>query len=140
MQQETKEAPNGIRSVFPADADDILTVGAVDADSTIALFSSLGPSQDGRVKPDVCGPGVGVTVIDGAGTLTTNNGTSFASPIICGLVACLWQALPGLNARQILHIVRSSADRYQWPDNIFGYGIPDFMKAYNIGKTFNPKR
>ncbi len=124
----------------PADADDILTVGAVDADSTIALFSSLGPSQDRRVKPDVCGPGVGVTVIDGAGTLTTNNGTSFASPIICGLVACLWQALPGLNARQILHIVRSSADRYQWPDNVFGYGIPDFMKAYNIGKTFNPKR
>ena len=124
----------------PADANDILTVGAVSQDSTIALFSSLGPSQDGRVKPDVCGPGEGVSVIDGAGALTTNNGTSFASPIICGLVACLWQALPGLNAKQIIDIVRSSADRHQWPDNVFGYGIPDFMKAYNIGASYNSQK
>lgn len=124
----------------PADANDILTVGAVSQDSTIALFSSLGPSQDGRVKPDVCGPGEGVSVIDGAGALTTNSGTSFASPIICGLVACLWQALPGLNAKQIIDIVRSSADRHQWPDNVFGYGIPDFMKAYNIGASYNSQK
>ena len=124
----------------PADANDILTIGAVDNDSTIALFSSLGPTQDGRVKPDVCGPGVNVSVIDGAGTLTTNNGTSFASPIICGLTACLWQAMPGLTAKQVIEIVRASADRCQWPDNVYGYGIPNFMKAYNIGRTFCPQK
>lgn len=116
---------------IPADADDILTVGAVDKDSTISLFSSLGPSQDGRVKPDICGQGTDVSVIDGTGTLTTNNGTSFASPIICGLVACLWQALPTLNACQIMDLIRLSADRHQWPDSVYGYGIPDFLKAYN---------
>lgn len=116
---------------IPADADNILTIGAIDRDSTIALFSSLGPSQDGRVKPDICGPGVNISVIDGSGTLTTNNGTSFASPIICGLVACLWQALPTLNAYQIINIIRASADRNKWPDSVYGYGIPDFMKAYN---------
>lgn len=121
----------------PADANDILTIGAVDNDSTIALFSSLGPTQDGRVKPDVCGPGANVSVIDGAGTLTTNNGTSFASPIICGLTACLWQALPGLTAKQVIEIVRASADRCQWPDNVYGYGIPNFMKAYEMGKSYD---
>lgn len=124
---------------IPGDADHILTIGAVDRDSTIALFSSLGPSQDGRIKPDVCGPGMNVSVIDGTGTLTTNNGTSFASPIVCGLVACLWQALPQLNANQIMKAVRASADRNKWPDSVYGFGIPDFMKAYDLGKSYNTK-
>ena len=124
---------------IPGDADHILTIGAVDKDSTIALFSSLGPSQDGRIKPDVCGPGMNVSVIDGTGTMTTNNGTSFASPIVCGLVACLWQALPQLNANQIMKAVRASADRNKWPDSVYGFGIPDFMKAYDLGKSYNTK-
>ncbi len=118
----------------PADADDILTVGAIDFNKQSAVFSSLGPSQDGRVKPDVCGPGKNVYVIDGAGMMTTNSGTSFASPIICGMTACLWQALPELNAKQIISLVRQSADRSQWPDNVYGYGVPDYTKALSIGK------
>lgn len=120
---------------IPADADHILTIGAVDKDSTIALFSSLGPAQDGRIKPDIVGPGVDVSVIDGSGMLTTNNGTSFASPIICGLVACLWQAFPTLNANEIINIIRSSADRHQWPDSVYGYGMPDFLKAYHAAEA-----
>ena len=118
----------------PADAKNILAVGAVDFNKMSANFSSVGPSQDARIKPDICGPGKEITVIDANGKLRTNNGTSFASPIICGLVACLWQALPQLNARQILEITRKSADRGLFPDNVYGYGIPDFMKAMEIGK------
>ncbi len=124
----------------PADADNILTVGAVDFDKKSATFSSLGPSQDGRVKPDVCGPGKSVYVIDGSGMMTTNSGTSFASPIVCGMTACLWQALPELNAKQIISLVRQSADRNQWPDNVYGYGIPDYTKALSIGKKMAKER
>lgn len=110
----------------PADAPGILTVGAVSKDSTIAMFSSLGPSQDGRVKPDVCAPGAFVYVVDGSGQLAMKSGTSFASPILCGLVACLWQSMPQLTAEEIMEKVRQSADRTKWPDNVYGYGLPDF--------------
>lgn len=110
----------------PADANNILTVGAVGKDSTIAGFSSLGPSQDGRVKPDVCSLGLHSYVVDGSGELTYNNGTSFASPILCGMVACLWQANPNLTAKQIIELVRSKGDRCKWPDNVYGFGIPNF--------------
>lgn len=120
---------------FPADADNILTIGAIDFSKKSTTFSSIGPSQDGRVKPDVCGPGKNVYVIDGSGMMTLNSGTSFASPIICGMTACLWQALPELNAKQIISLVRQSADRCQWPDNVYGYGAPDYTKALSIGKT-----
>lgn len=123
----------------PADADNIITVGAVDFKKKSATFSSLGPSQDGRVKPDVCGPGKKVYVIDGSGTMTTNSGTSFASPIVCGMTACLWQALPELNVKQIINLVRQSADRCQWPDNVYGYGLPDYAKALMLGKELVDK-
>lgn len=114
---------------IPADADDILTVGSVKRDSTISVFSSLGPSQDQRVKPDVCALGGPATVVDGYGELTDNFGTSFASPIMCGMVACLWQANPSLTACQVIELVRSLGDRFQYPDNVYGYGIPNFSKA-----------
>jgi subtilase family serine protease len=61
-------------------------------------------------------------------------GTSFSAPIIAGMVACLWQALPHLNAYEIMSIVKRSSDRYSRPNNIFGYGVPDFWKAYLMGK------
>lgn len=117
----------------PADAPDILTVGALRRDSTNATFSSLGYSADGRVKPDVMAIGNPCALIKGDGIITKGSGTSFSSPITCGMVACLWQALPQLNAMQIMQLVRQSADRYEHPDNVYGYGIPDFWKAYEQG-------
>lgn len=115
---------------FPADARDILTVGAITADKELSAFSSIGPSQDGRVKPDVVAMGAPATLISGRGTLVHDMGTSFSSPIVCGLVACLWQALPQLTALDIIDTVRRSADQYNEPTNLFGYGIPDFWRAY----------
>ena len=118
---------------FPGDARDVLTVAALSADSINATFSSVGPTYDGRVKPDVAARGVAAALIDGRGIITKANGTSFATPITCGMVACLWQALPQKTASQIMDLVRRSADRHDHPDNIYGYGIPNFWKAFQMG-------
>lgn len=117
----------------PADAHDILTVGAVDKDRRNAPFASVGPTHDGRVKPDVAALGSGTNLISGRGTVIRDMGTSFSTPVVCGLVACLWQGLPHLNARQIMELVRQSATQYDDPDNVLGYGIPNFWQAYMIG-------
>lgn len=121
----------------PADASHILAVGALTRDSVNAEYSSVGPSADGRVKPDVMALG-DPWVIEGCGTMHVHSGTSFASPLVCGMVACLWQALPDKTAHEIIDIVRRSADNYATPDNIFGYGIPDFWKAYQENKPLQP--
>ncbi len=118
----------------PGDANDVLTVGAIDKKGMNTVFSSIGPSQDGRVKPDIMARGGKAQIFNAAGVNGTANGTSFASPIACGMVACLWQALPQKTAKEIIELVRNSADRYLTPDNIFGYGIPNFWKAYQQGK------
>ena len=117
----------------PADAPDILTVGAVDKKGVLAAFSSIGPSQDGRVKPDVVALGHNTTLISGRGTLVHDMGTSFSTPVTCGMVTCLWQGLRQLTALQIIELVRQSADQYDAPNNIYGYGLPDFWKAYQSG-------
>ena len=114
----------------PADAENVLTVGALRLNGTNANFSSVGPSQDGRVKPDIMAPGNPDWVIGGDGRLSKGSGTSFASPLACGMVACLWQSLPTKTAKQIIDIVLNSCNQYDTPDNIFGYGTPDFYKAY----------
>ena len=119
---------------FPADARHILTVGAINSRGINAPFSSVGPTADGRVKPDVMAFGSPTEVVTGHGVILNDMGTSFASPLIAGMVACLWQALPGKTALQIMDLVKRSSDRYTYPDNIFGYGVPDFWRAYQLGK------
>ena len=118
----------------PADADSILTVGAVDIDSIMGDFSSYGPSSDGRVKPEVCAVGVQATLINPSGTIVTNNGTSFATPLLAGMAASLWSALPKENAMQIRERIIRSAHLYPNADkrNQMGYGIPDAWRAYTM--------
>ncbi|NMA73616.1 MAG: S8 family serine peptidase [Bacteroidales bacterium] len=118
----------------PGDASSVLTVGAIDAEGVLAPFSAVGNTVDGRIKPDVVAVGRYAYVVSSYGTIVPANGTSFASPILCGMVACLWQALPHLSAEEIVTLVRQSGDRVLYPDNIYGYGIPDFWKAYQLGK------
>jgi len=115
---------------FPSDAENILTVGAVSADGKNAAFSSIGPTTDGRIKPDVMALGSPASVITGRGTVSKNVGTSFAAPQVAGLAACLWQALPNLTASEIISLIRSSGSQADSPDNIMGYGIPNFWQAY----------
>ncbi len=69
----------------------ILTVGAVTKSMTMSTFSSWGPTNDGRIKPDICGVGVNVTSASNASTTAygSSNGTSMASPQVAGSLLLL---------------------------------------------------
>lgn len=114
----------------PADAENVLTVGAIDKRGVLAPFSSIGNTTDNRVKPDVMAVGLNADVMGTDGNLRKASGTSFSSPVMCGMVACLWQACPQLTAKELVELVRSVGDRAEFPDNIYGYGVPDLWKAY----------
>ena len=126
----------------PADAKDILTVGAVNVKRKRAYFSSFGPTADGRIKPDACAVGRNTYVSTPVGIITMADGTSFSSPMLSGMVACLWQAFPEKSNYEIMEAVRQAGDRnmvmngnvYAAPDTNdgYGYGIADFLRAYNI--------
>jgi len=115
----------------PADAKNILTLGAVDANGNYASFSSQGPTYDGRVKPDVVAEGQGSIVINpfDSASVYAQNGTSFSSPITAGMSACLWQANRSFTNMEILQAIQQSASQYSHPDYRLGYGIPDFSRA-----------
>ncbi|HUZ61326.1 MAG TPA: S8 family peptidase [Hanamia sp.] len=115
----------------PADADSIISVGAVNDSGIVAPFSSYGPSSDGRVEPVAASVGEGTFVSSTTGPITSGNGTSFSTPNLAGLVTCLWQAFPDLTNMQIINEVEKSSSIYNDPNNRIGYGIPDFEKAYD---------
>ena len=112
----------------PADADSILAIGAVDEYGELASFSSVGPSYDGRIKPDIAAQGLG-TVAQGLGGLIGCNGTSCSAPVISGLAACLWQANNQLSNIEIIEMIKQSSSQYQNPDTLIGYGLPNFANA-----------
>lgn len=116
----------------PADADSILTVGAVNTSGVRATFSSVGPTSDKRIKPDVMAVGWNAIVQTPGNTISTANGTSFSAPIMAGLTACLWQSAPTRKNMDILNVIKQSSSQYQTPDSLMGYGIPDFVKAYAL--------
>lgn len=116
----------------PADADSVLTVGAVDSFATLAYFSSLGPTSDGRIKPNVVAMGYKTAVQGIDGNITYSNGTSVSSPIISGMAACLWQKYPELTNMEIIEKIEQSSHQYSNPDNEMGYGIPDFGEAAEL--------
>ena len=114
----------------PADADSILTIGAVDTEGVICDFSCYGPTADGRIKPEVCALGKSVALINQDGNITNGNGTSYAAALLAGMAAVLWSALPDESAMQIRERIIRSADRHDTPDDQYGYGIPDAYAAY----------
>lgn len=116
----------------PADADSICTVGSVNGSGVHSGFSSVGPTADGRIKPDVSTMGEGTYVCAPGGFFMSGNGTSFACPVMAGAVACLWQANPGKTNMQILNAVRNTSSKYASPDNNYGWGIPDICLAHII--------
>ena len=125
----------------PSDGKNVLTVGAVDKDGNKAFFSSVGPTFDGRIKPDVMAHGsiVMVAVTWGTG-YAEGSGTSFSCPVLAGMAACLWQANKQLPASSIRDLLRQNANYSDNPNNNYGYGIPDFKDAFEdmiIGENPN---
>lgn len=106
----------------PADGDSVITVGAVRPDSIRASFSSLGPTADGRVKPDVAAMGTSVYVAepDGYGTAS---GTSFSAPLVAAVACQMLQVNPDLSPMQVRDILRGTAHRTASPDVTLGWGI-----------------
>ena len=122
---------------IPADAEHVLTIGAVDADGERAYFSSVGPTYDGRIKPDVMALGDNTYVASGNpggwwGDYYNGSGTSFSNPVLAGAMACLRQARPESSVQEICDAVRMAGNRANNPDNEYGYGIPDFVMALEL--------
>ena len=113
----------------PADGISVLAIGAVNSTEVVTSFSSIGPSFDGRIKPDIMAQGQAAVVSDTVGNIGTANGTSFSSPIMAGMVACLWQAFPQKTNQEIRALIVKASDRFSNPNNQYGYGIPDFALA-----------
>lgn len=117
----------------PADADSILAVGAVDGTGVVTGFSSVGPTSDGRTKPDVCARGyavyVATPVTKGNGTYTTINGTSLSTPLVAGVAALVLSARPELTPMQLRDALRNTASNTSSPNNSIGWGIVDAYRA-----------
>ncbi|MCZ2357118.1 MAG: S8 family peptidase [Bacteroidia bacterium] len=118
----------------PCDGDSVLCVGAVDPAEVRWYGCSIGPTADGRIKPNVMAQGSGTATIFPNGAFGTTSGTSVATPLIAGLAACLWQANPTATNMQIFEAIQKSADRFANPDTFYGNGIPDAIKADSILK------
>lgn len=112
----------------PSDAAGVLSIAAVDQTGRRASFSSIGPAPDGRVKPDLAARGQGTTIGNPNGLISSNNGTSFATPLVAGLAAGFWQANPQLTAVQVTDALRKTGSQYATPDAQLGYGIPKFTQ------------
>ncbi|MEL6251544.1 MAG: S8 family serine peptidase [Bacteroidota bacterium] len=116
----------------PCDGDSVLCTGAVDKYTLRSRFSSIGPTPDGRIKPDVVAMGTRTIVAHPSNRIYGSNGTSFSSPIIAGLAACLKQAHPDRSNMDIIQAVKLSGDQYALPDAEYGYGIPDAAFADSL--------
>ena len=117
--------------ICPADGDSVVTVGAVDVNGNIASFSSWGPNGAGKLKPNIVSVGQGTVYANTSGVVVAGNGTSYSNPNMAGLIACFWEAFPELNNMQLIDAVQKSSNRYTNPDMRYGYGIPDFRKAFH---------
>ena len=116
----------------PGDAKNTLTVGGVTAEGVKTAFSSIGPTYDGRIKPDVMSFAYDVTIASPSNNFYEGNGTSFAAPSLAGMMACFWQARSDVSESEIREIIKQSADNYSTPNGEYGYGIPDFKKALDM--------
>lgn len=128
----------------PADADSIVSVGAVTSSRTLASFSSTGPTNDGRTKPDVVTQGVSVycAVVPGPATYSNVNGTSLATPLAAGSTALVLSARPELTPVQVRDALRNTATpitepaRFpQSPNNFTGWGL---VNAFDAVLSFGP--
>ncbi|WP_140468590.1 S8 family serine peptidase [Hymenobacter nivis] len=129
-----------VRIGTPADADSVLAVGGLDPDTGLHLaFSSVGPSADRRVKPDVSAFGIVLSTTPG-GRYERLEGTSFASPLVAGFAACAWQQRRGLTAAQLYGQLRAAGDLHPYFDYASGYGLPRaaFFLEKNAGRAVEP--
>ncbi len=122
----------------PADAHDIVAVGAVDNNGVLAGFSSRGPTYDGRIKPEVVARGVSTACATSSSddSYGSASGTSLSTPLVAGVVCLLIQANPGFTPEMIRQSLMETADNSAAPDNNYGWGLIDAMAAVGWGADF----
>jgi len=135
------EDPNISHLMVPADAPEVISVGAIDANGNIAEFSSDGPAYGGRLKPEVLAMGSLSSTISATDNeaFATFSGTSIATPILAGAVACLLQVHPEWTVKELRKALFESGDYFRQhgrPDPLFihGYGVPDIFQAAGLAK------
>ena len=115
----------------PADGDSVIAVGSVTSSGSRSSFSSVGPTVDGRIKPDLMAMGSS----DYHACYTSNNcygsgsGTSYSCPLLAGASALLLEADPNLTPMQLSAILKNTASKSNNPDNQYGWGIIDTYAA-----------
>jgi serine protease AprX len=119
----------------PADVPEVLTIGAVDKKNVVGGFSSRGYNATGHIKPDVCALGVKANVASTFGSYYQGYGTSYATPIAAGGVACLVQALPNSSPQELANAIRQSALSNRNPDSMGGYGVAQMDIAFELVKA-----
>lgn len=123
--------------VFPSDADSILSVGAVQDNGSKASFSAVGPTFDGRIKPDVSALGVGISLNNSGSSITSGSGTSYSAPLIAGLAAGIWEFDSTLTNVELLNYIKQSSSLFCTSNNLIGYGTPYYTLAVQLIKEKN---
>jgi subtilisin family serine protease len=124
----------------PGCAREVITVGAVDRLDNIAVFSSRGPTLDGRVKPDIVAPGVLILAAKNGGGYATLSGTSMATPHISGVVALLLSQKSGLSPEQIKNVLMGTAKDLSENENTQGSGRVQAYDAFIKATGLDPKQ
>lgn len=124
----------------PADVEGVISVGALDINTNLANFSSRGYFKSNTIKPNIVGVGKGTTLYYDLGSFHYGNGTSFSSPLLCGLIACFWQKHPTLKPHELRSIIYSSGSNYLNPNLEIGFGMPKFDKAINYNQILYKER
>ncbi len=116
----------------PADGDSVIAVGAVTSNGNLAYMSSVGPTADGRIKPDVVAMGIGVTAVNPSRNVQSYlsvNGTSASCPLVAGVCAMVLQAHPELGPMEVREAIRETASQNESPDNFMGWGLVNAYEA-----------
>lgn len=123
--------------IAPADAFDAISCGSVDRADSIASFSSRGPTYDGRIKPEVVARGVETYCAwnYAPDTYQYGNGTSLSTPLVAGTAALILEAHSDWTPRHVRRALMQTANRADHPDNTYGWGLIDALKAINFGQT-----
>jgi serine protease AprX len=119
----------------PADAVDVIAVANVNSNGQRSSSSSIGPSADGRTKPDLAALGSGVKVIRANGLISSASGTSLSCPLITALAAGVWQRYSTLTNKELIELLKRTASRANFPNNEIGYGIPNYTGVVNYFDT-----
>jgi len=117
--------------IAPADGDSVIACGAVELSDNITGFSGLGPTFDGRIKPEVCALGSGTACADpyNLNGFTWVSGTSLSTPLIGGVTAVLLSAHPNWTPMMVRKALMMNACNATNPDNTYGWGVVDIGKA-----------